>query len=171
MTLVDAVFTRTDYMKLPEGFPAQLIEGCLVREPAPSFEHQTLAGRVFLALHAVVGDRRVTHAPVDIVLDELNVFQPDVVAFAEPLPLDVKCVPTPVLAIEVLSPSTRGRDRSVKVRRLLAAGVREVWLIDSRAATIEVRTTAGTQVLRQREAAISHAVPGFQIVPEELFSG
>lgn len=170
MTLVDAVFTRTDYMKLPEGFPAQLVEGFLVREPAPSFEHQTLKGRIFVALHARVGDRRVVAAPLDVVLDELNVFQPDIVCFAEPLPLDTERVPVPILAVEILSPSTRTRDRGVKTRRLLAAGVREVWLVDPRAATIDVCTTGGTRVFREEDEAASHVVRDFTLTPNALFA-
>ena len=33
-------FTRRDYEALPEGFPAQLVDGFLVREPSPSYGHQ-----------------------------------------------------------------------------------------------------------------------------------
>lgn len=170
MSLVDAVFTRTDYMKLPEGFPAQLVEGFLVREPAPTFEHQTLKGRIFVALHALVGDRRVAPAPLDVVLDELNVFQPDIVCFAEVLPLDTERVPVPMLAVEVLWSSTRMRDRGVKTRRLLAAGVREVWLVDPRTATIDVCTTAGARTFREGEEARSEVVHGFTLTPSALFA-
>lgn len=171
MTLVDAVFTRADYMQLPEGFPAQLIEGCLVREPAPTFRHQSLKGRLHLQLHAVVGDRRVCMAPLDVILDELNVFQPDLVVFPEALPLDTEEVPVPVLAVEILSPSTADRDRGVKARRLLAAGVREVWLVDAGEGTIEIRTTDGGDLHRDDRPARSRAVSGLEIVPTELFAG
>ena len=36
-------FDRADYMRLPEGFPAQLIGGFLVRDPSPVTGHQVLA--------------------------------------------------------------------------------------------------------------------------------
>ena len=51
-----ALFTRDDYMKLPEGFPAQLIDGELVREPAPTYNHQRTVGRLYLVLCRLVGD-------------------------------------------------------------------------------------------------------------------
>ena len=37
MRPVSTLFTRADYDRLPEGFPAQLIHGWLVRDPAPSY--------------------------------------------------------------------------------------------------------------------------------------
>ena len=170
MTLVDAVFTRSDYMQLPEGFPAQLVEGCLVRQPAPSFGHQHLVGMLYRALAERLGARRVGLAPLDIALDELNVYQPDIVVFADDILPSTRSLPVPVLAIEVLSPSTARRDRGVKTRRLLAAGVREVWLVDADTETLEVRTTAGTRVERGDRPVRSRVVSGFELVPAELFA-
>jgi Uma2 family endonuclease len=50
----------------------------------------------------------------------------------------------PDLVIEVLSPSTAGRDRGEKRGIYEAAGVREYWLVDTARATITV-FSAGTQ--------------------------
>ena len=83
---MDVLFTRTDYRKLPEGFPAQLVQGELVREPAPPYLHQCLVTRVLGELLELVGYRRALCAPVDVEMDELNVYQPDLVVLAEPLP-------------------------------------------------------------------------------------
>ncbi len=170
MTLVDAVFTRTDFNRLPEGFPAQLIEGCLVRQPSPSFGHQNAAARIYGRLVDHVGDQRVAIAPLDIAIDNLNVYQPDVVAFADPLPLDIatKDLPIPVLAVEVLAPSTQHNDREIKTRRLLAAGVREVWLVDEDGPSIDIYTVDGLRTCEDREAATSRALPGLRIIPAEL---
>ena len=39
-------FTRREFDRLPEGFPAELIDGCLVSEPAPVPWHQVLVLRL-----------------------------------------------------------------------------------------------------------------------------
>ena len=78
-------YTRAHYELLPEGFPAQLIEGQLVREPAPTFGHQRLAFAIGESLKRLVGPRRMAIAPVDISIDEFNVYQPDLVVFRHPL--------------------------------------------------------------------------------------
>ena len=41
-------FTLREWMALPEGFPAQLFDGQLVREPSPTYGHQDLAGHLYL---------------------------------------------------------------------------------------------------------------------------
>ena len=71
-------FTRADYDRLPEGFPAQLIEGCLVKDASPLPGHQGVGGVISKTLERLVGPRRVFMAPLDVPIDEINVFQPDV---------------------------------------------------------------------------------------------
>ena len=46
-------------------------------------------------------------------------------------------VPPPLLAAEVLSPSTAARDRGTKRRIYLSAGVEEYWIVDIDAHLIE----------------------------------
>ncbi len=167
---MEAAFTRADYMRLPEGFPAQLIEGCLVREPAPTFNHRCVQMRLSSTVAALVGSRRAVMAPLDILIDDLNIYQPDLVVFARPQSMDTDEVEIPILAMEILSPSTEGRDRNVKTRRLLGAGVREVWLIDPREATIEIHTVNGVREASGAGEASSRVVEGLRVVPAELFA-
>ena len=73
-----ALLTLRDWKQLPEGFPAQLVDGCLVREAAQGFDHQDLVGQIHLTLVGVLERRRVALSPADVVIDHLNVLQPDV---------------------------------------------------------------------------------------------
>lgn len=167
---MQAPFTRIDWDRLPEGYPAQLIQGQLVKEPSPTYGHQRLGARIRHALLALVGPDRVPDTPADVAIDDENVFQPDVVVLDSPADDDSPYVGVPLLAVEVLSPSTRSRDRDVKADRLLGIGVDEVWLVDPTDRTIEVRTPTGRLLARTGDEARSDAVPGFVLVVDELFS-
>ena len=170
MRIVDDRFTRRDYDLLPEGFPAQLIEGQLVREAAPTYGHQRIALALVSAWVRCVGWERVGIAPQDVGIDDFNVFQPDVLLFREPPPDDVRDIGIPLVAAEVLTPSTARRDRVVKRRRLLGAGCAEVWILDPEARTVEVFDLSGSRVARGNERIESRAVPGLGVVPDALFT-
>jgi len=163
-------FTRTDWERLPEGFPAQLVQGWLVKEPAPTYGHQRLASRIRYMLLSLLGPDRVPDTPADVLVDDENVFQPDVVALRAPADDASSYVGVPLLAVEVLSPSTRERDRDVKADRLLGLGVAEVWLVDPDARTIEVRASRDSRVARSGERIASEALPGLALVVDELFA-
>jgi Uma2 family endonuclease len=168
VSVARARFTRADYERLPEGFPAQLVDGWLVKEPSPTYGHQWVVGRVYRALAALVGDRAIV-SPIDVGVDDENVYQPDVVVVPEVPSGHVRDVGIPVVAFEVLSPSTARRDRR-KLARLLAAGVREVWLIDLDAGVVERHDREGVRRATGDDALASDAVPGFAVTPSVLFS-
>ena len=91
--------------------------------------------------------RLVLFAPLDIVLTEDDVVQPDLLLFTrERQHLVNPCMVTrvqPDLAIEILSPGTASNDRGRKMRLLARHGVREFWLVDPDAVTIEVYASTG----------------------------
>jgi len=169
MKTMEDVFTIKEWMALPEGFPAQLFDGQLVREPSPTYGHQGLVGDVYLRLRALLGRARVVVSPADVVIDELNVLQPDVCVLREIPPRDSHDVGIPVIVFEVLSPSTATRDRTLKTDKYLAAGVEEVWIVDGEAGTLEVRSRDGARVAHGQEALASRTLPSLRLVPADLF--
>jgi Uma2 family endonuclease len=177
MDAMTSLYTRADYDRLPEGFPAQLVEGQLVRDPAPAFGHQRIALEIAERLRRLVGPRRTGIAPVDVAVDEFNVYQPDVVVFRVPLDDDASGYEAgaPLLVVEVLSPSTARRDRVVKRTRLLDIGVEEVWLIDRSSRVIEVYDRHRYRDVPRRAlrdvAIASSALEGFELTPDVLFEG
>lgn len=84
-------------------------------------------------------------APLDVVLDDTTVMQPDVLVTRRS-DLGARDLPAaPLLAVEVLSPSTRHIDIMLKRARYEAAGCAAYWVIDPD----EARLTAWD--LRERQ--------------------
>ena len=161
-------FTRADLDALPDdGLRHELIDGVLIVSPSPVHLHQRAVLRTALILEAACpGDLEVLCAPFDVALADDTVMVPDVIA-ARRSDFTLKDLPTaPVLAVEVLSPSTRRFDLMVKRSRFEAAGCASFWIVDPDEARlvawdlhddvyIEVANVVGEEVL---EAANPYAV-------------
>jgi Uma2 family endonuclease len=172
--------TREDYERLPEHVKAELIDGEIVVTPAPSDWHERLVAKLNHRLCHHLGeeaDERLRGSRTEVSaweMGEEKILQPDAVVFPEgtrPTGKDWKA-PIPVWVAEVLSPSTAKRDRGVKIRLYAAAGVREAWLVDPDAETIEVfdLATKLPRVFAKGESAVSKAIPGFSVDVAGLFA-
>jgi Uma2 family endonuclease len=137
-------FTYEDYVLLPEDRRYEVIDGELFMTPAPTPNHQLILMRLARVLEdyaRVQGEGTVLIAPCDVVLSQTDVLQPDVFfVSAERVEIigEKYIGAAPDLVVEVLSPSTESRDRIAKAKRYAKFGVREMWLVDSKAKTIEV---------------------------------
>lgn len=125
-----------DYMALPEGTPVELIKGELVVSPAPLRPHQVIVGLLFDLLldvaRATGGQAYVS--PIDVVLAEDTVVQPDVI-FVDEARLGIlgdQVMGPPDLVVEVISPNHARRDRVHKSGLYAAHGVAEYWIVDPR---------------------------------------
>jgi Uma2 family endonuclease len=161
-------FTRADYEALPEGYPVELIDGQLVKDPSPTYGHQWIVGRLHIEFYRIVGPSRVVVSPIDVFVDDHNVLQPDILVLDEPLSPKVAHVGIPALVVEVLSKSTAHRDRVVKRDIYLRAGVREVWILDPEAETIEVYTSRGVRSFALDDPVSSGVLPAFDLALGDL---
>lgn len=128
----DRVWTRDDLASLPDdGNRYEILDGALLVTPSPTSQHQFSALGIYRQLFAAVpAHLRVGVAPLDVVLDDATVLQPDVFV-ARRDRIEQHCVRgRPELAVEVLSPGTRAVDRSVKFERYQRAGTPAYWLAD-----------------------------------------
>ena len=75
--------TYQDYLDLPESDDRyELIDGELRMVPAPMPDHQDFLGELYVIVRTFVGENslgRVFFAPLDVVLSEDDVFQPDLI--------------------------------------------------------------------------------------------
>lgn len=124
--------TRSDLESVPDdGHRYELVDGVLLMSPSPRPLHQRVVARVLLAvLRECPRDCEALPAPVDVVLADDTVLIPDVVVGRRRDFTERALVGTPVLAVEVISPSSRLIDTELKRARLAAAGCPHYWLID-----------------------------------------
>lgn len=124
--------TRADLKDLPDdGHRYELVDGVLIVSPGPQLPHQDVVGNLFLLLRAACPPHlKVVLAPFVVALADDTEVQPDLLV-AERTQFTRKELPgPPLLAIEVLSPSTRRIDLFLKRDRFQTAGVPFYWLVD-----------------------------------------
>ena len=144
MAATESITTIEELLALPDdGMRHELLDGVHVVTPAPVRVHQRVLADLFSQLREQVGSDasvEVMFSPADIRLGPKTLVQPDL--FVVPKPGEASKdtwadTPVPFLAAEILSPSTASRDRSVKRRLYLKAGVEEYWIVDIDARVIE----------------------------------
>lgn len=128
--------TRADFERIrdegaDDGRRYELVDGALIVTPSPSYDHQSVVGQLHLRLCAACPpELRVLLAPFDVALDDDTVMQPDLLVARRTsfTRTDLPCAP--LLAVEVLSPSTRHIDLGLKRSRFEEAGVAAYWVVD-----------------------------------------
>jgi len=168
-----------DYAGIPaDGLTYEILDGELYVTPAPSPMHQRVSKRLQRQLEAYFEARglgEVFDAPIDLILTLHDVVQPDLVVVTDAARVSARGIEgPPTLVVEVLSPSTRDRDRGVKGRRYAALGVPHYWLVDFDAPRLECFRLDGTayvpSVEGQGDARVSHPDwPGLEIALAELW--
>jgi Uma2 family endonuclease len=125
-------FTPEDREAMPEdGRRVELIDGCLVVSPSAGRPHNDLVMRLFRLLDAACpGDVTIYNLPYDYRLPDGSELVPDItVARTEDLG-EKRLTRTPLLVVEVISPSSRWMDPLVKRAKYEAAGVPAYWIAD-----------------------------------------
>lgn len=124
--------TRDDLEQAPDdGHRYELVDGAFVVTPAPSPTHQRVVRRLLVLLDAVCPEGlEVMPAPLDVALADDTVLQPDLLVARRADFTDRDLPTAPLLAVEVLAPSTRLIDISLKRARYEAAGCPAYWVVD-----------------------------------------
>ncbi len=124
--------TRDDLDALPDdGHRHELLDGVLIMSPAPGRRHQRALARLHLLMAAAApAELEVLFAPFDVILARDTILEPDLLIAARSAFTDRDLPGPPLLAVEILSPSTRRFDLLLKKARFEAAGCPSYWVID-----------------------------------------
>jgi Uma2 family endonuclease len=129
-------FTVEDLERMPDdGRRYELLDGVLLVSPAPGVWHQEAAGTLYRLLYqACPPELHVVIAPFEWRCGRGTALLPDVLVARRDELLAVRSGgflgQPPVLAVEVLSPSSRRIDRLSKLSAYEEAGVDSYWLVD-----------------------------------------
>ena len=120
----------------------ELIDGEVYLLASPSFNHQLVVNEIaghFYNFFKGKNCRSLT-APLDVRLfgfatkfeEDPNVVQPDVIVICDvdKVNADNKYEGIPTLIVEVLSPSTKSKDLSIKLNLYMRSGIKEFWIVD-----------------------------------------
>ena len=115
-------------------------------------------------------------APLDVVLSNYDVAQPDILFVSNErrgIITEANVSGAPDLVVEILSPSTAERDRELKLTLYARYGVREYWIVDPDDETVEVMELGaeGAAGVRRYDAGTVESVlfPRLSIALDDIF--
>jgi Uma2 family endonuclease len=167
-----------------DGLRHEIIDGVHIVSPAPGIRHQRLVRRLASALDRYLeshpGRGEFFAVPVDVVFTLYDVVEPDLVFIAarqSHIVTEKNVRGAPAIVVEVFSPGTTRRDRTLKRRLFEREGVGEYWMVDPVANTVEVlrRRADGSLprvavlTARNQDRLATPLLPGFSIDLARLF--
>jgi Uma2 family endonuclease len=164
----------------PDRSKLELIAGVVYMTPPPGYTHDNVVRRLnrLLTRHLdSTGDKGSLYVPRAAIWTSARTYlEPDL--FYVSAELEARLAPkrrdTADLVVEVISPGSAIYDRNTKADTYGALGVRELWLIDETAGTVEVRQQAGGtfdegRTFQRGEPLASAVFPHLQLAVEQLF--
>ncbi len=178
--MADAL-TYADLASYPDdGLRREIIDGELIVTPAPRLRHQEVLARLHLIFGnhvAASGGGKVFFAPVDVVLSDSNVVEPDLLFIADEqtdLMTEANVQGAPALVVEVLS---QPRIDRVRKRDLYARfGAAQYWIVDPDADRVEVYRLGGDErypkpeIFEPGETLTYERLPGLRVDLAQLFA-
>ncbi|MCL6583241.1 MAG: Uma2 family endonuclease [bacterium] len=177
----DDIWTYEDYLNLPsDGKIYEIIGGGLVMSPAPSPKHQKISRNLALYIWNYVRKNKlgeVYYAPIDLILDRLNVVQPDLVYVARKRCEIIKengIFGVPDLIVEILSPHNAEVDIKKKKQLYEHFAVREYWIVNPEIKKVEVYIMQGGGYKHQgtyleQDSLESRQIEGLKVPLSEVF--
>ena len=146
MKRANVSFNYHDYLQLPEDKRYEILDGELCVVPAPNTCIISASSReIGMALSGNAesqGIGEVLHAPCDVVLSEENIVQPDILFVRQERlrhhPDSRKYPGAAGSGGRDSLGSTAAKDLEIKRKLYAKFGVREYWIVDPDAATVEV---------------------------------
>ncbi|MDI6704894.1 MAG: type II toxin-antitoxin system Phd/YefM family antitoxin [Bacillota bacterium] len=179
-----------EYMALVDSSDQryELIDGEVYLLASPRFNHQVVVNEIAWHFYNYFRGKpcRSLTAPLDVRLfgyatkfeEDPNVVQPDIVVICDQDKVneDNKYEGIPTLIVEVLSPSTKGKDMVAKLSLYMKSGVSEYWIVNLENKSIlqysfsQERDIEGLTSLREGDTIKSTAFEGLEIPLRDIFA-
>ena len=177
-------YTLEEFWQLddpPDRSKLELIAGVLYMSPPPEQTHDSVVTRLIrlLTIHLVnTNDRGKLYVPRAAIWTSTHTYlEPDLfyVSADTEATLDPERRTTADLVSEVISPGSAIYDRNTNADTYGALGVRELWLVDETAQTLEVRQQTGSgfgagRIFQRDEQIISAVLPDLNATVAQVFN-
>ena len=176
--------TYDDFLLFPDdGKRHELIDGEHYVTASPNTKHQRVSGnlywliRTYLEAHQI---GRLFYAPFDVVFSHFDVVEPDLLYMSNARAGEILTAQhvkgSPELLIEIGSPSTRGRDETIKRRLYERSAVDEYWVVDPDLDLVRVYRRTGDRFTRPMELSLeaedvltTPLLPGIELKLADIF--
>lgn len=166
----------------------ELIDGEIYLLASPSFKHQVVVNEIAGHFYNYFKGKpcRSLTAPLDVRLfgfatkfeEDPNVVQPDVIVICDEdkVTEDNKYEGIPTLIVEVLSPSTKGKDMAAKLNLYMKSGVLEYWIVDLESKSViqysfsQKRDIESLNTFREGDTIKSTVFEGLEMPIKNIFS-
>jgi len=125
--------TVEDVLNLPDDAPrVELRDGVMIVSPSPTLGHQNIGNLLWMWFMQNAPDELVPVTAIGVAVSLRDTFEPDVVLLRQPVMTGNHYFqPEQVaIAVEIVSPATKRRDRLEKPVGYAAAGVSHFWRIE-----------------------------------------
>ncbi|RYG73217.1 Uma2 family endonuclease [Lentibacillus lipolyticus] len=173
--------TYDDYASIDDGNRYELVAGQLeLMSPAPSVTHQLISSQMQKHItKSCESDYIILHAPIDVILADNEVRQPDLVLIHRgrmDILRDRGIIGPPDLVAEILSPSTLKRDKIDKLQTYAHFRIPEYWIVEPKAGILEQYSLHDEQyslmnVFQEDEQITSPSIPCVSFTMSDVMEG
>lgn len=166
----------------------ELIDGEIYLLASPSINHQIVVREIAGIFYNYFKGKRCQPltAPIDVRLfgfatkfeEDPNVVQPDVIVICDDDKINEenKYMGIPTLIVEVLSPTTKGKDMAAKLNLYMKSGVSEYWIVDFQSKAVlqysfsKDRDIQSLNTFKEGDLIKSTVFDGLEIRLDDIFS-
>lgn len=181
-------YTLEEFYTLPEpddGFYYELIEGVLYKMPPPKPPHGDISSVFTMSLASYIASHKISgniyHPREPIYIEDIygTYLEPDMMYVSNALRKRMGDVRTSAdIVFEYLSDTTANYDQTTKADTYLSLGVKELWLVDPKTKTIEVRNARkrkgllrwGVRIFQKGDVAESQVLKGWSVNADKVFA-
>jgi Uma2 family endonuclease len=173
-----ASYTWSDYRTWNDKQRWEIVEGeAYLMSPSPTSRHQWISSGLHrdLSNHFKGRTCRVFAAPMDVMLSETDVVQPDLLVVCDAARIRRTHIEgAPTLAVEIVSDSSELLDRRAKLNLYARAGVAEYWIVTPWPSLVEVLLLRDGRyqiqhVFEKRQELLSPTFPDLKIPLKDVF--